>query len=153
MWSIAGPSTSKTMHAYNYRKSQVLRTITCPWSWKRQLTVRLVIARIQTHIIVHGTTVVLWTLDPFLSLSPYHDFFLWFARGYELKSSEMLGEPAELFISWVHLFQLRTSKYNLRGTDLLTVPRPRTTTYGLNSLKHLALKIWNSLTDKNKNGQ
>ena len=46
------------------------------------------------------------------------------------------------------LFKLRISNYNLRGIDILTLPKPRTTTYGLDSLRYMGPKIWNSLTDK-----
>ena len=46
------------------------------------------------------------------------------------------------------LFKLRISNYNLRGTDILTLPKPRTTSYGLESLRYMEPKIWNSLADK-----
>ena len=47
------------------------------------------------------------------------------------------------------LFSLRSSKYyyTLRGNNVLSLPEPRTTTYGLESMKYEAEKLWNSLTD------
>ena len=46
------------------------------------------------------------------------------------------------------LFKLQISNYNLRGTDILTLSKPRTTTYGLESLRYMGPKVWNSLADK-----
>jgi hypothetical protein len=37
------------------------------------------------------------------------------------------------------------SNYNLRGIDMLTLPRFNTVTYGKNSLRYMGPKIWNSL--------
>ena len=45
------------------------------------------------------------------------------------------------------LFKLRISNYNLRGTDMLILPRFSTVTYGKNSLRYMGPKIWNSLPD------
>ena len=45
------------------------------------------------------------------------------------------------------LFKVRTSKYMLRGQNILTLSKPKTTKYGLKSIKYLAAKSWNSLTD------
>ena len=45
------------------------------------------------------------------------------------------------------LFKVRTSKYTLRGQNILTLSKPKTTKYGLKSIKYLAAKSWNSLTD------
>ena len=45
------------------------------------------------------------------------------------------------------LFKLRISNYNLRGTDMLILPRFNTVTYGKNSLRYMGPKIWNSLPD------
>ena len=47
------------------------------------------------------------------------------------------------------LFSLRIAKYYfiLRGNNVLSLPEPRTTTYGLESIKYEAEKLWNSLTD------
>jgi len=45
------------------------------------------------------------------------------------------------------LFSLRNSKYLLRGKNILTLPEPRTTSYGLESIKYEAIKFWNSLSD------
>ena len=45
------------------------------------------------------------------------------------------------------LFTLRNSKYLLKGKNILTLPEPRTTSYGLESIKYEAVKYWNSLSD------
>ena len=45
------------------------------------------------------------------------------------------------------LFSLRSSKYFLRGNNVLSLSEPRTTTYGPESIKHEAAKLWNSLKD------
>ena len=45
------------------------------------------------------------------------------------------------------LFTLRSVTYSLRGTDILALPKPLTTTYGLHSVRYLASRTWNSLPD------
>ena len=45
------------------------------------------------------------------------------------------------------LFSLRNSKYQLRGKNILTLPKARTTRYGLDSIRYQAARIWNSLSD------
>ena len=45
------------------------------------------------------------------------------------------------------LLTVRLSIYNLKGTDILSLPKPATTTYGLHSFKYCAVKLWNSLPD------
>ena len=45
------------------------------------------------------------------------------------------------------LLTVRPSIYNLKGTDILSLPKPATTTYGLHSFKYCAVKLWNSLPD------
>ena len=45
------------------------------------------------------------------------------------------------------MITIRTSKYSLRGTNILTLPKPNTTTYGLNSFQYFAAKTWNSLPE------
>ena len=35
----------------------------------------------------------------------------------------------------------------LRGQNILVLTKPKTTKYGLESIKYLAAKSWNSLTD------
>ena len=44
-------------------------------------------------------------------------------------------------------FVFRNSSYSLRGKNILTLPIPRTTTYGLEYIRYQAAKIWNSLPD------
>ena len=41
----------------------------------------------------------------------------------------------------------RNSSYSLRGNNILTLPKPRTTNYGLECIRNQAAKIWNSLPD------
>ena len=47
------------------------------------------------------------------------------------------------------LLSLRSSKYYyiLRGNNVLSLPEPRTTTYGLESIKCETEKLWDLLTD------
>ena len=39
------------------------------------------------------------------------------------------------------------SAYSLRGTNILSLPKPSKTTYGLNSFSYSSVKYWNSLPD------
>ena len=48
------------------------------------------------------------------------------------------------------IFTVRSSSYNLRGNHIMSLPNPKTTTYGLHSFSYLASKIWNSLPDTYK---
>ena len=41
----------------------------------------------------------------------------------------------------------RTTSYNLRGNYILTLPVPKTTSYGLRSFSYYVVKQWNSLPD------
>ena len=45
------------------------------------------------------------------------------------------------------MFRLRSSTYFLRGHNMLCLPKPRTTSYGINSFSYLAATSWNSLPD------
>ena len=45
------------------------------------------------------------------------------------------------------LFVFRNSSYSLRGKNILTLPIPSTTNYGLECIRYQAAKIWNSLSD------
>ena len=45
------------------------------------------------------------------------------------------------------LFVFRNSSYSLRGNNILTLPVPRTTNYGLECIRYQAAQIWNSLPD------
>ena len=40
------------------------------------------------------------------------------------------------------LFVFRNSSYSLRGKNILTLPTPRTTNYGLEVIRYQAAKIW-----------
>ena len=46
-----------------------------------------------------------------------------------------------------NMFTLRSTSYNLRGNYILTLPVPKTTTYGLRSSSYHAANQWNSLPD------
>ena len=46
-----------------------------------------------------------------------------------------------------NMFTLRTTSYNLRGNNILTLLVPKTTTYGFDSFSYHAAKLWNSLPD------
>ena len=35
--------------------------------------------------------------------------------------------------------------YNLRGDYILSLPKPKSTTYGLNSVRYIGPKLWNSI--------
>ena len=45
------------------------------------------------------------------------------------------------------LFQFKTFDYSLRGTNVLVLPKPKTTTYGLNSVRYATARYWNSNAD------
>ena len=41
--------------------------------------------------------------------------------------------------------------YNLRGDYILSLPKPKSTTYGLNSVRYISPKLWNSLPNMFRN--
>ena len=45
------------------------------------------------------------------------------------------------------LFSVRNSIYCLRGTNILILPKPRPSKYGLYSIAYYAVKMWNLLDD------
>ena len=45
------------------------------------------------------------------------------------------------------LFVFRNSNHSLRGKNILALPLPRTTNYGLECIGYQAAKIWNLLPD------
>ena len=45
------------------------------------------------------------------------------------------------------MFHLRSSTYFLRGHNILCLPKPLTTSYGINSFSYLAAISWNYLPD------
>ena len=49
-----------------------------------------------------------------------------------------------------NLFEEKHTKYDLRGIKSLDIPKVNTTKYGIQSLKYLGPKIWNSLPDEVK---
>ena len=46
--------------------------------------------------------------------------------------------------------QLGNSAYNLRGKDMLKLPKVNTTKYGIKSWKYYGPKLWNNLSDEIK---
>ena len=59
------------------------------------------------------------------------------------KSSFLTNYP----IYMKNMFTFRCTMYNLRGNYILTLPIPKTTTYGLRSFSYHAANQWNSLSD------
>ena len=49
-----------------------------------------------------------------------------------------------------NMFRLRSSTYSLRGHNILCLPKPLTTSYGINSFSYLAAISWNSLPDHHR---
>ena len=48
------------------------------------------------------------------------------------------------------MFSLRYSTYFLRGHNMLCLPKPLITSYGINSFSYLAATSWNSLPDHHR---
>ena len=48
-------------------------------------------------------------------------------------------------------FTVHYTTYNLRGTHMLTLSKPRTTTYGLHSFSYFSAQQWNDLPDELRN--
>lgn len=46
-----------------------------------------------------------------------------------------------------NLFKFRDTNYNLRGTNMLSLPKVSSTKYGLRSFRYFAAKSWNALPD------
>ena len=46
-----------------------------------------------------------------------------------------------------NMFSLRSSSYDLRCNYILSLSKPKTTTYGLNSFSYFSVKQWNALPD------
>ena len=45
------------------------------------------------------------------------------------------------------MFSVRSVSYSLRGSNILSLYKPSTTSYGLNSFCYLASELWNSLPE------
>jgi len=45
------------------------------------------------------------------------------------------------------MFSLRSSCYDLRGNNILSLCKPRTTSFGLSSVSYFGAKQWNALPD------
>ena len=50
-----------------------------------------------------------------------------------------------------NMFTVRHTTYNLRGTHMLTLNKPRTTTYGLHYFSYFSAQQWNDLPDELRN--
>ena len=50
-----------------------------------------------------------------------------------------------------NMFTVRYTTYNFRGTHMLTLSKPRTTTYGLQSFSYFSAQQWNDLHDELRN--
>ena len=46
-----------------------------------------------------------------------------------------------------NVFSLRSSTYDLRGNYILSLSKPKRTTYGLNCFSHFKARQWNALPD------
>ena len=53
-------------------------------------------------------------------------------------------------IYWKDTFRLRSSTYFLRGHNMLCLPKPLTTSSGINSFSYLAATSWSSLPDHHR---
>ena len=51
------------------------------------------------------------------------------------------------------LLDFRNTRYELRGTDILKLPKVNTTTYGPKSWRYLAPKRWNLLSESDRTVQ
>ena len=47
----------------------------------------------------------------------------------------------------VNLLKVKDTKYNLRGMNMLSLPKVRSTKHGLRSFLYFAAKTWNALPD------
>ena len=47
-----------------------------------------------------------------------------------------------------NLIELKTSKYSMRRTKPVVVPKSRTSKYGLKSFSHEGVRVWNSLPNE-----
>ena len=51
----------------------------------------------------------------------------------------------DLIVHW------KNASYNLRGDYILSLPKPKSTTYGLNSVRYIGPKLWNSIPNMFRN--
>ena len=54
-------------------------------------------------------------------------------------------ESFSKYLKDMHMLTLRQSVYSSRRANILSLCKPATTTYGLNSFRYFASKKWNSL--------
>ena len=47
----------------------------------------------------------------------------------------------------VNLIRVKDTKYNLRGPNMLSLPKVRSTKHGLRSFRYFTAKTWNTLPD------
>ena len=57
------------------------------------------------------------------------------------------GETGEAPTAIINLLGVKDAKYNLRGTNMLSLPKVRSTKHGLRSFRYFAAKTWNALPD------
>ena len=87
---------------------------------------------------------MLWTPEPDKSLGLDTDL--------TTVSTTKLLSPYDTVLSsfpayMKNMFSLRSSCYNLRGNNILSLCKPRTTSFGLHSFSYFAAKQWNELPD------
>ena len=68
-----------------------------------------------------------------------------------LLSNSCEGNKRSIYIKPLTLLLRRSTTYNLRGKDILTLPKDNSTKQGLRSWRYLAPKIWNALLEALKN--
>ena len=60
----------------------------------------------------------------------------------------MINDQLSHFPAYMkNMFSLQSSSYDLRGNYILSLSKPKTTTYGLNSFSYFSAKQWNALPD------
>ena len=89
--------------------------------------------------------------------TPYCDLLKQLGRATlaEERAHKILGTIFKILhgscpVSIRDLIQCRISAYNLRGKDILKLPKVNTTKYGLKSWRYYGPKLWNSLPDSVK---
>ena len=87
--------------------------------------------------------------------TPYDKLLKWAGLSSSLKDSriqDMLISVNSCFqgrapASISNLINVRKSKYHLRGTNMLSLPKVNSTTHGLRSFRYFASKNWNAMPD------
>ena len=66
-------------------------------------------------------------------------------RTMALETYKILNKQGPTYLH--DLVSLKNSEYSFRYTNIVNIPRPRTTRYGLKSFRYAAAKLWNELPD------